>query len=142
MSVLDLGVLEKEVGSEQSRETQTKPPSVDRSLPAQLLNGPRPKVQLPGDNRLLSEFAREVGEQLANVDLFRRDTYAVVINRRRDGLELMTPDLFRTWVERAPSLLQNAPGWREPNPIRPDHDPRGRRLCASLAAISRRAATD
>jgi len=64
-----------------------------------LLNDPRPKVQLPGDNRLLSDFAREVGQHLATVELFRRDRYAVLINHRRDGLELMTPDLFRTWVE-------------------------------------------
>jgi len=76
-----------------------KPVCSNASL-ASVLNDPRPKVQLPGDNRIVSEFAREIGKHLANVDLFRRDTYAVTINYRRDGLEIMTPDLFRTWIEK------------------------------------------
>lgn len=59
----------------------------------------RPKVQLPGDNYLLSDCAREVGRILAPKDIFSRGGLVFVVNDRKDGLTPMTPDMLRTWIE-------------------------------------------
>ena len=37
-----------------------------------LLRSDRPRVELPGDNRLLSEFAFELGKVLSSADIFSR----------------------------------------------------------------------
>jgi hypothetical protein len=63
------------------------------------LNDPRPKVQLPGDNYLLSDCAREIGRILAPKDIFARGGLVFVLNDRRDGLTPMSPEILRTWVE-------------------------------------------
>ncbi|HOC55761.1 MAG TPA: hypothetical protein PKI20_09085 [Verrucomicrobiota bacterium] len=63
------------------------------------LNDRRPKVQLPGDNYLLSETAREVGKILAERDIFARGGLPFIVNDRKDGLVQMTAETLRTWVE-------------------------------------------
>jgi hypothetical protein len=63
------------------------------------LNDPRPKVQLPGDNYLLSDCAREIGKILAPKDIFARGGLVFTVNERKDGLTPMTPEILRTWLE-------------------------------------------
>jgi hypothetical protein len=67
--------------------------------PAELIHDKRPKVQLPGDNHLVSDCAREIGKILASMDIFSRGGSVFVINERGDGLMRMTPEMLRTWIE-------------------------------------------
>lgn len=66
---------------------------------AVMLNSQRPKINLPGDNRELGQFAREVGEILCTRDLFRRDLTPVNVNHEKQRLDPMTPEKLRTWAE-------------------------------------------
>jgi hypothetical protein len=63
------------------------------------LGDPRPKVQLPGDNYLLSDTARELGKILASKDIFTRGGLVFTVNDREDGLTPMTAEILRTWIE-------------------------------------------
>jgi hypothetical protein len=63
------------------------------------LSDPRPKVQLPGDNYLLSDCARAIGKILAPKNIFARGGLVFAVNDRKDGLTPMTPETLRTWVE-------------------------------------------
>jgi hypothetical protein len=77
-------------------------PPVD--LPGQVarrvLSDPRPKVELPGDNRLLGDFAEEVGQLLRTTGLFRRERTVVTLGERGDCLRPVGEQELRTWVER------------------------------------------
>jgi hypothetical protein len=64
-----------------------------------LLNDERPKVRLPGDNYLLSDAAKAVGEILSKKDIFSRGGLVFTLDRNGDRLILMTPDILRTWIE-------------------------------------------
>lgn len=66
---------------------------------AAALNSQRPKIRLPGDNRELGQFAREVGEILARQDLFRRDLTAVTINVEKKRTDPIDAEWLRTWAE-------------------------------------------
>src|SRR5438874_314561 len=66
---------------------------------ARLLNSQRPKIKLPGDSRELSQFAREIGQIVRKQGLFRRDKIPVIVNAEKKRLDVMTPEMLRTWVE-------------------------------------------
>jgi hypothetical protein len=66
---------------------------------AAALNSQRPKIRLPGDNRELGQFAREIGEILRGQDLYRRDRSAVTVNVDKQRLDPMDADCLRTWAE-------------------------------------------
>jgi hypothetical protein len=66
---------------------------------ADRLNSGKPKVELPGDDRLLSAFATELAEILKNHKLYQRGGVAFIVNRQQDGLEAITPQMLRTLVE-------------------------------------------
>jgi hypothetical protein len=86
---------------EMAAEPQTSAPAaVSSGGNISILNDKRPKVQLPGDNYLLSDCAREIGRILAPKDIFARGGLAFVINERKDGLAPMTPETLRTWIEK------------------------------------------
>jgi hypothetical protein len=63
------------------------------------INDPRPKIELPGDNRLLSDFARDLGKAIRYADIFQRDGMVFVVNDRGDGLTPMTAATLRSWLE-------------------------------------------
>ena len=65
-----------------------------------LLSSKLPKIQLPGDNRLLSQFADECGENLKRHGIYQRGGNTAIVNDARDGLEVITPAMLRTLVER------------------------------------------
>src|SRR4029077_18886477 len=68
-------------------------------IPARL-NSPLPKVQLPGDNRLLSAFAADCAEVLKDCGIYQRGGVAFIVNQGQDGLEVITPALLRTLAEK------------------------------------------
>jgi hypothetical protein len=65
-----------------------------------LIQDARPKIQLPGDDRLLSSFAEEIGRALSAKNIFKRGGAVFVSNDAGDGLVQMMPDAFRSWVEK------------------------------------------
>jgi hypothetical protein len=67
---------------------------------AKLINDPRPKIELPGSNRLLSEFATELAPLLARHGFFAKDRVVVVPNESGNGLDPVTGRIFRTAIER------------------------------------------
>ncbi len=67
--------------------------------PAFFADGRR-SIELPGDNRLLSEFASDVGDALSQADIFYRGGSAFTIDPDARCLRLVTPDYLRTWTEK------------------------------------------
>ena len=63
------------------------------------LNSGRPKVELPCDGRLLSTFATELAGILKNHGIYQRGGLAFIVNRRQDGLEVVTAQMLRTLAE-------------------------------------------
>jgi 5S rRNA maturation endonuclease (ribonuclease M5) len=58
----------------------------------------RPKILLPGNDRLLSDFASELAKELRDKETFWRNGEVVVLS---DGdLKPMTPQTFRSWAEK------------------------------------------
>src|SRR5215471_13592020 len=50
------------------------------------LNSDLPKVQLPGDDRLLSAFAADCARILKNCGIYERGGVAFIFNQQRNGL--------------------------------------------------------
>jgi putative DNA primase/helicase len=65
----------------------------------ELLNDSLPKIQLPGDNHLLSQTAAEVGKILSSQNIFTRGGLVFTLDEKGDRLILMTPETLRTWIE-------------------------------------------
>jgi CHC2 zinc finger len=63
------------------------------------LNSPLPKVQLPGDGRLLSAFAVDCAEVLKDCGIYQRGGVAFIVNQQRDGLDVITAPMLRTLAE-------------------------------------------
>jgi len=82
-------------GKAMTRVVSPAPSLVDARL-----NSPLPKIQLPGDNRLLSAFATEIAKVLKNCGLYQRGGIAMIVNEQRDGLEIITPAMLNNLVEK------------------------------------------
>src|SRR5437762_4275146 len=63
------------------------------------LNSNKPKLQLPGDDRLLSIFADELADVLKNHGIYHRGGLAFIVNPQQNGLEVISPQMLRTLVE-------------------------------------------
>lgn len=59
-----------------------------------------PWIKLPGDDKQLSQFARELGQVLSDKPIFMRENVPVTVNDRTGSLEPISSDRFRTLVER------------------------------------------
>ncbi len=59
----------------------------------------RPKVELPGDNRPMSDYAREASSHLHDKDLFRKERLVVTLNETNDGIRIVTDQELRTLME-------------------------------------------
>jgi hypothetical protein len=57
----------------------------------------RPKISLPGEDRLLSEFAGELVGHVRDKDIYLRNGEVVILANR--DLHSVTPQSFRTWCE-------------------------------------------
>lgn len=63
------------------------------------LNSSKPKVELPCDGRLLSTFGEELADILKDRGVYQRGGLAFIVNRQRDGLEVVTAQMLRTLAE-------------------------------------------
>src|SRR2546425_767585 len=77
-------------------ETEEQSQSAARGA---LITSQKRKIELPGENRLLSDFAGDIGAAIRTADIFRRGDCAWIVNADGTGLAQMTPDTFRTWIE-------------------------------------------
>jgi hypothetical protein len=59
----------------------------------------RPWIELPGDGRQVSEFAREVGAILADEEIFIREGYPVTIDTKKGRIEVLDAEDFRSYIE-------------------------------------------
>ena len=62
------------------------------------LKDPRTKVRLPGENRLMSDFAVDLAKVVSEQGLFIRNGELVVLQNNK--LKELKPIQFRTWVEK------------------------------------------
>jgi hypothetical protein len=70
------------------------------AAPLETING-KPAIRLPGDGRLLSEFAEELGTLLAGEGVFARKGVAFILDAEAQALAPATSGWLRTWAERA-----------------------------------------
>jgi len=59
-----------------------------------------PQIELPRVGRILSEFAREVGQVMSQNGVFLQDGLPVVLEPRTDRMTPLTPACFRTYAEK------------------------------------------
>lgn len=71
----------------------------DGNKPLETTRDGRIWVLLPRENRLLSEFASDLGRALSETELFSRSDLPVVVDHLNSNLKLLSPDSFRTWAE-------------------------------------------
>lgn len=69
-----------------------------KPIPLDTING-KPALRLPGDGRLLSEFAAELGELLGGHGIFNRKAAAFTLDHEGQRLKLAEGGWLRTWVE-------------------------------------------
>src|SRR5688572_30210948 len=60
---------------------------------------PKPRLQIPGDDRLTSIFAAELAEHLKSSGLFALNGKPVIKNCARAALEPISAMRFVTWIE-------------------------------------------
>jgi len=70
------------------------------AAPKSTIYGPLPKIELPADDVLLSDFARQVLALVQDKGIYRRDNVPVFPYMERGRLEILDAQTFRTWVER------------------------------------------
>ena len=73
-----------------------------RVLPAEAIMeqaGGKPSIELPGDNRLISEYATELGDTLHDAPLFLRNGEVVRFDQDTARILPIRPQEFRTQVE-------------------------------------------
>jgi len=58
-----------------------------------------PTVELPRKDRVVSEFADELGCYLDGTEIFQRNRIAFILNDTRTALERISPGTLRTWIE-------------------------------------------
>jgi hypothetical protein len=80
--------------SEQISEVAVEPPITPTFHPSQL-----PEVELPKVGRILSDFAREIGEVMRLSGVFLQDGLPVVLDPGTDRLSPLIPACLRTYVE-------------------------------------------
>jgi hypothetical protein len=72
----------------------------------EVINGDsRPRVLLPGRNRLIDDFAEELARQLHEKPIFNHGGGASIVNDRNYTLQRILPATFRSWVEDAGGVV-------------------------------------
>lgn len=79
-----------------SSERTTRPLAATDDL-QRAIRDARPKVLLPGNDRLISDFAVELAEHLRERDIYVRNGEVVIL--QGGELRPISPPAFRTWVE-------------------------------------------
>jgi hypothetical protein len=100
------------VGQECATDSeQAEDAAYDGIKPLETTKDGRILVHLACDNRLLSEFALDLGRALAETELYNRNSLPFVVNPANRILKLMTPESFRTWSEQHAVCFQ----WKSPD---------------------------
>lgn len=73
-----------------------------------------PKIPLPRNGVLISDFARQVGKVVGANGLFRRDSTPVTINPENGRIEAMGADRLRSYVESHLQPVIDRAGWKMP----------------------------
>ena len=60
---------------------------------------PRPRIELPGDGRMISELGTELGQVLAPCGLYSHAGQAAIYDEETQTLAPIKSALFRTWIE-------------------------------------------
>ena len=58
-----------------------------------------PTIQIPGDNRLISEFADELGKRVANDGLYQAHGNVVRVDHTEQKLEVVNSRWLQSWIE-------------------------------------------
>lgn len=69
-----------------------------------------PLLQLPGNGRPIGQFAHELGQLLAEKDIFRRNGCAFTFDPSGKKLEPASPTWFRSWAEQHVCFFKMSPG--------------------------------
>ena len=93
MSIQDLKSASR--NKRRSRGNNGSKPATDTL--ASVINDPRPKLRLPGDDRLVSDVGRELGGYLQAKDIFYRIGEVVILDG--ETLKPVDPQTFRSWIE-------------------------------------------
>lgn len=73
----------------------------DRDTPTPLAQlGDKPGIQLPGDRRLISDFAAEIGDLLRAQNIYLRGGIPVRLNEKTHAFEPVEAEFLRTWAEK------------------------------------------
>jgi hypothetical protein len=100
-AAMDAAEVWKEVQSEVDGQDDEEPESAYEGNTRQVTTKDgRIWVRLPAENRLMSEFASDMGQALAEKEIYNRSGLSFTIDHRNQTFKQMTPDSFRTWVER------------------------------------------
>ena len=103
------GVITPDSGStEVQDEHQTETAGVNQAVGdnadytdrQEVSDDPRPKIVLPGKDRLLSDVAAEIGHVLAGENIYRHAGQAAVYDEKSKTLVEAKAAPFRSWVER------------------------------------------
>jgi hypothetical protein len=87
--------------SEAEHKKQSRDQYLERKAEAaRIVNDSRPKIELPGANRLLSEFGAELASLLKPHGFYSKDGVVVTANADGNALEPVTGRAFRTSIER------------------------------------------
>ena len=79
------------------------------------ING-KPALLLPGDGRLISDFAEELGELLSGHGIFNRKGAAFTLDHEGQRLKLAEAGWLRTWIEA--QVIPFRKGYSENGPIK------------------------
>ena len=110
----------------------------DREKAARIVNDSRRKIELPGPNRLLSEFEADLAPLLARHDFVVKDGVVIVSNESGNCLDPVNGRAFRTAIERHVVPYCAVSGEERNKPKRRPHAREGgRRELACLSSVCR-----
>ena len=69
----------------------------------------KPRIQLPGKDRLVGAFATELGQNLRHARIYQRDGKMVVQKPRSTEFGSMSPGKFVTWIENFVECYEGQP---------------------------------
>ena len=104
-------IAKAEMPAPSARPGRSPPPDNVNALQS-TINDARPKVFLPGDSRMLSDFAADLGDVLREKDIFTRDSIVCTIDSTSKRLTEMSDGAFQTWPEQffVPMKSRKIPG--------------------------------
>lgn len=75
-----------------------------------------PKIRIPGRNRTLAEFAKDVGGVMCQNGVFLRGDVPMVLNKHEKRLKELTGSAFRSYVDNHAQLFYHESGGKDDGP--------------------------